>query len=158
MQLSLANDNGFGAQELQNARMIPRSIVVFILCVQAAHASLGGDPTSAAHLVIPMRGYDISTFTDEGGMRISEYTDRNGRVFAVSWTGPLMPDMQGLLGPSYAKYATALAKMPQRPLHRALRLVTPELVLENSGHMRAFSGRAYIPVLVPAALAISDVR
>jgi hypothetical protein len=165
--LSPANDNGFAAPELHNSGMVYRSIGAFFLCVQAAHASLGGDPASivadaagirAVDLVTSAQGYDIYAITAESGLRICEFADRTGRVFAVSWSGPVTPDLSRLLGASFATYTAALANMAQRPLHRVVRVVTPTLVVESGGHMRAFSGRAYLPALLPAGMPVSDVH
>jgi hypothetical protein len=165
--LSPADDNGFGQQELQNDGMIARSATAFLICMQAAHASLGGDSASiasdaagirAVDIVTSTQGYDVYAITAVSGMRIWEFTDRTGRVFAVSWSGPVTPDLSRLLGTSFAPYTAALANIAHRPLHRVVRVVTPTLVVESGGHMRAFSGRAYLPALLPAGMPVSDVH
>ena len=35
---------------------------------------------------------------------------------------------------------------------------SPDLVVESSGHMRAYVGRAYLPLLVPTGASTADLR
>ncbi len=132
-----------------------------------ACASLGGESSSVATDAAGMHGEDrvtslqtcdIHEITTDGGMHIREFVDRRGAVFAVTWSGPVVPDLRQLLGASFSAYATALASLAQRPLHRFTRIATPELVVENGGHMRAFSGRAYLPARLPAGVPPADIH
>jgi len=134
---------------------------------QTARASLGGDIASvgedAAALsgtdaVTAQRDFDLHVVTTATGMRVTEYVDQRGRVFAVSWTGPVQPDLHVLLGTHYAAFAAALAAQPAYPAQGMLRVATPELIVENGGHMRAISGRACIPAWLPAGMTVADVR
>jgi len=136
-------------------------------CVSPVHAALGGDAASvtsdadALHGVIhstPLQQYDIHEITSDNGMRLREYLDRNGLVFAVAWSGPAMPDLQKLLGASYKTYTTAVAAENHPGLKRSLRIATSGLVVESDGHMRAYSGRAYLPALIPAGTSAAELR
>ena len=136
-------------------------------CVAPAHAALGGDAASVAsdadalHGVIhstPLQQYDIQEITSGNGIRLREYLDRNGLVFAVAWSGPAMPDLQKLLGASYQTYTTAVAAANHPGLKRPLRIATSDLVVESEGHMRAYTGRAYLPALIPAGTSPADLR
>ncbi len=136
-------------------------------CVAPARAALGGDAASVAsdadalHGVIRstlLQQYDIHEITSGNGMRLREFLDRNGLVFAVAWSGPAMPDLQKLLGASYKTYATAIAAENHPVLKRSLRISTSDLVVESDGHMRAFSGRAYLPALIPAGTSAAELR
>ena len=51
-----------------------------------------------------------------------EYLDRAGNVFAVSWSGPVLPDLQRLLGAHFAQYTAALAALEHPGLHRSVRM------------------------------------
>jgi hypothetical protein len=135
--------------------------------VAPACAALGGDAASVAsdavalHGVIhatPLQQYDIHEITSDNGMRLREFLSRSGVVFAVTWSGPAMPDLQKLLGGSYPTYTAAVAAEGHRGLKRSLRIATPDLVVESDGHMRAFSGRAYLPALIPSGMSIADLR
>ena len=136
-------------------------------CVAPAHAALGGDTASVAadadalqgviHST-PLQQYDIHDITSANGVRLREFQNRNGVVFAVVWSGPAMPDLQKLLGASYQTYATAVAAVNASGLKRPLRIATPDLVVESEGHMRAYTGRAYLPALIPAGTSPADLR
>jgi hypothetical protein len=135
--------------------------------VAPACAALGGDAASVAsdavalHGVvqaIPLQQYDIHEITSDNGMRLREFLSRSGVVFAVTWSGPAMPDLQKLLGGSYPTYTAAVAAEGHRGLKRSLRIATPNLVVESGGHMRAFSGRAYLPALIPSGTPMTDLR
>jgi hypothetical protein len=159
---------------LQNPKMIHRSIKRAVtllmvgspLWVGSAHAGLGGDAASALadgselHGVVntmSLPQYDIQEITTETGMRVREYVNRDGVVFAVSWAGPVLPDLQRLLGTHYVEYTTALAALNHPGLHRSLRVALPGLVVESGGHLRAYAGRARLPALVPSGVSAADL-
>jgi hypothetical protein len=136
-------------------------------CVAPVRAALGGDAASVASDAAALQGvihstplqqYDILEITSDNGMRLREYQNRSGVVFAVAWSGPAMPDLQKLLGASYPTYTTAVAAANHPGLKRPLRIATPELVVESEGHMRAYTGRAYLPALIPAEMSAADLR
>jgi hypothetical protein len=136
-------------------------------CVAPACAALGGDAASVAsdadalHGVLhstPLQQYDVHEISSGNGMRLREFQARNGVVFAVVWSGPAMPDLQKLLGTSYKAYTAALAAENHRGLKRPLRIVTPDLVVESDGHMRAFSGRVYLPASIPVGTSPADLH
>jgi hypothetical protein len=135
-------------------------------CAPAAHAGLGGDAASILSDTIDMQGvataahfpaYEVQEIVTGGGLRVREYVS-GGRVFAVAWAGPVMPDMKAVLGASFAAYAQHLASLDHPGLHRSIRIATADLVLESAGHMRAYYGRAYLPALAPAALSVAELR
>jgi len=135
--------------------------------VAPVRAALGGDAASVASDAdalqgvihsTPLQQYDIHEITSGNGMRLREFLDRNGLVFAVVWSGPAMPDLQKLLGASYQTYTTAVAAANHPGLKRPLRIATSDLVVESEGHMRAYTGRAYLPALIPAGTSPADLR
>jgi hypothetical protein len=136
-------------------------------CPVPACAALGGDAASVAAdaaalhgaaTITPLPAYDIHQIVAADGSRVREFQDRAGIVFALSWSGPAMPDLKVLLGGHYAAYGEALAGMARRGLRRSVRVATPDLVVEAGGHMRAFSGRAYLPNRIPPGTPASDLR
>src|SRR5271165_4646765 len=125
-----------------------------MLWIAPARAALGGDAASVAADEADLHGtttsvlrqpYDVQEITNDAGMRVREYLDRSGKVFAVSWSGPVLPDLQRLLGTHFAQYTAALAALKHPGLHRSVRVSTPELIAESAGHLRAYAGRAYLP-------------
>jgi hypothetical protein len=160
---------------MQNQNMMDRSCKYFsgvlagmiLLCGGSARAALGGDAASVRSDSDEMHGavsptllqyYDVHEITTDSGMRVREFLSRNGIVFAVTWSGPAMPDLQRLLGTSFAVYTKALKESNQSALHRSLGMASPELVVESGGHLRAYSGRAYLPALIPAGTTPADLR
>lgn len=160
---------------LQNPKMIHRTIkraalllmVGSPLMVGSAHAGLGGDaasvPMDAEQLqsvvhTTALQGYDIHQFSSDNGVSVREFVNRQGIVFAVAWNGPVVPDLQRLLGSYFADYVKALAALKPAALRRPLHIATPDWVIESGGHLRAYNGRAYLPALIPTGTPASDLR
>jgi len=132
----------------------------------AAQAALGGDAGSvqadvaAAGAVV--RTTELPQYVQQeyltGGVRVREYLDRDGTVFAVSWMGPVLPDMRALLGVHFGAYTAALAALTDPGSRRSLRLVLPGVIVESSGHMRAFAGRAYFSERLPPGVALAELN
>src|SRR5258708_31913807 len=84
------------------------------------------------------------------GTTVREYASPAGKIFAVAWQGPWLPNMRQLLAGYFAQYEQGLqARGPGRTGRRPLLIEQPGLVVELGGHMRSFSGRAYIPEMMP---------
>jgi hypothetical protein len=136
-------------------------------CAAPVRAALGGDAASVASDAdalqgvihsTPLQQYDIHDITSGNGMRLREFQNRSGVVFAVVWSGPAMPDLHKLLGASYQTYTAAVAAANHSGLKHSQRIATSDLVVESEGHMRAYSGRAYLPALIPAGTSPADLR
>ena len=98
-----------------------------------------------------------NTLLDSGTM-VSEYATPAGLVFAISWQGPTLPDLQALLGSYFSTFKDqADASRSTRSLGAPLQVNAAGLVVRSSGRMRNFSGHAYAPSLVPNGVTISDV-
>ncbi len=132
-----------------------------------ALAALGGDVSSvdadrislkgALTSFSTVKGYGVHEITTPAGVHVREYLTSDGKVFAVSWHGPFIPDLQQMLGAYYARYAQA-ASAPHVGGHRHLRIEQPGLVVESNGRMRAFYGRAWDPALLPQNFTPADIR
>jgi hypothetical protein len=165
-----------GALVLQNPMMTHRCpmgalllliVGINLLWVEPARAGLGGDAASVLADGAAFKGivnsairqqYDIREINADTGVRVREYLNRDGMVFAVSWAGPVLPDLQRLLGTHFAAYTTALAELNHPGLHRSLRVASSALVVESDGHLRAYAGRAYLPALIPAGVSPAELR
>jgi hypothetical protein len=132
-----------------------------------AIAALGADSASVADDVHSLRGsvdsenhgeYSVTVIRSDNGLRVREFVSPSGTVFAVTWSGPVEPDLRGLLGATFSAYTQALAQMRQAGLRRSLHLVLPAAVVDNGGHLRAFAGRAYLPALLPAGLSPTEIH
>ena len=133
-----------------------------------ALAALGGDVTSVrqdqAHLKGSLKTTEATTYTlheikGAAGTVVREYVSPAGEVFGVSWQGPFIPNMQQILGSYF--HAFSEAAKAQRAARRGrgpLNIQQPGLVVESSGHMRAYSGRAYDPGKLPQGVTAKDIR
>jgi hypothetical protein len=105
----------------------------------------------------PMQQYDLHEITTAGGTLVHEYATRQGTVFAVTWQGAVPPDLHQLFGNYYEQYQSAVAAQPRPGMHRHLSIAAGDLVVQSTGHLRAFHGRAYVPSLVPAGVSAADL-
>lgn len=95
---------------------------------------------------IPQQGYTMHEISAPDGMVVKEYVAASGIVFGVSWRGPTLPDLKNLLGTYFPEFQQSAGSGPR---HRALAVRTDRLVVQSSGHMRDFRGRAYVTSLIP---------
>jgi hypothetical protein len=131
-------------------------------------AALGGDADSVeadrAHMNATLTttktdAYTMHEISHPNGTLIREYVSPSGRVFGVAWHGSFIPDMRQLLGTYFQQYeAAAKAARAARRGRGPLNIQQPNLVFQNGGHMRAFSGRAYDPGLLPQGVSANDIR
>jgi len=152
----------------------PAIVAAAILCSALlgidlpARAALGaapetaeaGAPAAPAHLqrrIVAMAQYAMNELTLSSGTVVREYTDRNGVVFAVTWRGPVQPNLQQFLGAVHPRVVQAAAAQ-NTPRARQLVLNQPDLVVEMHGRMRAFSGLAYLPLQLPSGVSAAEIR
>jgi hypothetical protein len=130
----------------------------------AAVAGLGGDAASVeadrvslkgAVRVTPEANFTVHEITT-GKMQIHEYLSSGGKVFAVSWRGPGIPDLKQMLGEYYGQFAQA-ASAPHYN-HHHLNVETPQVVVQSSGHTRSFFGRAWVPALLPQSFSVDQIN
>jgi hypothetical protein len=89
------------------------------------------------------------------GTLVREYAGMDGIVFAVTWHGPFVPNLRQTLGRYFDAYVGA-AQTPHAD-HHHLQVKQSDLVIEASGHMRAFNGRAYLPQAIPGGMSVGDL-
>ena len=135
------------------------------VCVSApALAGLGEEASSveadrasmqAALRVTPGVDYELHEIQTPAGAVIHEYVSAQGKVFAVSWRGPGLPDLASLLG----SYSTTLQQAASHPHynHHRLNIETPEVSMQSGGHLRTLYGRAWVPALLPQNFSLKDI-
>ncbi|HXW92384.1 MAG TPA: DUF2844 domain-containing protein [Terriglobales bacterium] len=132
-----------------------------------ARAALGGDVASVeadrAHMnaslqVTAAEGYAVQSMKTPGGTVVSEYVAPGGRVFAVAWHGPFLPEMQQILGTYFQQYSAGLQARKKVYGRHPLNLELPGLVVQAGGRMRAYMGRAYIPEMLPPGLKVEGIK
>jgi hypothetical protein len=131
-------------------------------------AALGGDASSvaadrvawAAQLrTTPTLQYDMHEISSSA-QTVHEYVSRQGQVFAVTWQGPVPPNMRQLLGEYFGRFQSAAVAAHQRSpgQHRQFQLAQPDLVIWSSGRLRDFHGIAYLPNLLPAGVTVEQLQ
>jgi hypothetical protein len=118
-----------------------------------AARSLAATSTSTTSAAV----YTISQSTLDSGTIVREYTDASGVVFAVSWTGPTLPDLRTLLGDKFTVMTSNAAKRPKAG-HSQLAVDQSDVVIVSSGHMRAYAGQAWIPSALPAGFDTTTIE
>lgn len=115
------------------------------------HAQLKGVTSSP--------GFTVQEIDAPSGTVVREYISPNGTVFAVSWTGPSKPDLRQIFGSYFEQYLSA-AKSKRRgaAARRHFEVRQADLIVQSSGRMRAFHGRAYVPSLLPSGVTPDDIR
>lgn len=140
---------------------------VAVLVTQGAGAELGGAMTGVqadrAHLDARLTSTPGGTHTrhdmtlPNGGM-VKEFTNANGRVYALTWAGPGKPDLRSLLGGYFDRLQAGTARINPRARRQPMQLVRSDVVIQTGGHMGYFWGVAYIPALAPADFAVTDLQ
>ena len=129
------------------------------------HAELGGRPeqfdaegsTAQSNVTSAGAAYLTRDTTLATGTRVREYISDGGVVFALTWEGPILPDLKALLGKHFDAMVAESARMP-RAGRSHIAVSGPEVVIHSGGHMRAFEGSAWIPGQLPAGFTADDVR
>ncbi len=101
-------------------------------------------------------GVRAQTLITPQGVTVTQWSAQ-GTVFALSWQGPMIPDLSVILGSSFPSYSAALRARPRQGLNAPLRLQSAGLVAHTIGHMGAYSGWAYLPALVPQGLNLTTL-
>jgi Protein of unknown function (DUF2844) len=144
--------------------------IVMLWCLasvpEPAWAALGGDMESVDADQVAMNASEQITASTEtftvyelrisAGTVVKEYLSLAGNVFAVTWQGPQLPNLRQILGNYFTQYTEAA--QDQHGGHGHLVIRQPDLVVESSGRMRAFFGRAYLPKALPQDVAVTDIQ
>ena len=148
-------------------------LVAITLCVFAypfsASAALGDDVTSVHDNQVNMKGsliivrteaFTVHEIKTPSGTIVREYISPAGKVFAVAWQGPFIPNFRQLFGAYFEQFSQAAhARSSNRPRIRGPLLVRePGLVVLSGGHMQSFFGKAYIPEMVPQSVRIEEIQ
>ncbi|XAH21581.1 DUF2844 domain-containing protein [Xylophilus sp. GW821-FHT01B05] len=152
---------------MKNLIRHPAGLLLALSLSGPAMAALGQNATSVDTDRQQMRAsalrstssstYTVHEYTLDSGTVVREYAQSSGKVFAVAWEGPFMPNLQQLLGNEhFATYAEAASSRGRSG--GALVLQKSSLVFRSTGHMRAFSGQAYLSNQLPQGVNVEDIR
>ena len=157
----------FRWNRLRPGRLFGAFVLVGSACfaLSPAWAALGSSAASSnddrgqfqgSLKVTPHTLYDIHELTLSTGTTVREYAAPGGWVFAVGWDGPAMPDLRQALGAHYEEFLAAA--QANQGGHHHLAAQRGDLVLESTGRMRAFAGRAYLASAVPPGVSVDELR
>ena len=134
----------------------------------ASYAALGGAPGTGAASQSVLRSavslnasaaatpYTMRTTSGADGVTIHEYVLPSNVVFAVTWQGPVRPDMSALLGSYFPNFTNAAAQRTRGagPMieHNG------DFHIESAGRAGRFFGKAYLPRLVPINVRVEQLQ
>jgi hypothetical protein len=145
------------------------AVLAVIALPANASASLGRDTSSVDADRVRMQGallrivrsdsFVVHEMQSASGTTVREYVSPTGTVFAVAWQGPWQPDLRQVLGPYFGDYQRALeARVGTRRSRGSFTIALPDLMVQMTGHPRAFSGRAFVPRLMPLRVQPEAIR
>jgi Protein of unknown function (DUF2844) len=141
-------------------------MLVAVLSPGIASATLGEPEITVQSDVAQLRtsiktsedraSYRVHEIQLPGGTLLREFVAPDGNVFAVAWNGPTKPNLRQAFG----KYFDAFVSAPRPKFadRRHLQIQQGDLVVQGSGHMRAFSGRAYLASAIPSGVNLGDLH
>jgi uncharacterized protein DUF2844 len=143
--------------------LFPVLLIAFALPV---FATLGADVSSvqsdqarmkAAVNVSRATNYTVHEMKAADGTAVREFVSPSGQVFGVAWSGPFQPDLKQVLG-NYYDQVLAVAKNRRASHNAPISIQEPGLVVEMSGHMRYYTGRAYVPSMLPQGVQTTKIK
>ena len=149
--------------------LVTTAVVAFSALPASTSASLGGSVSTveadrvqmkaAQTRIVSANAFTLHELQSPTGVMIREYYTSSGTVFGVAWEGPWPPDMRQLLGSYFDQFRRAHeAARATRRTRGVLVVNDGSLVVQISGHARAFSGFAYAPGLLPPGVQPNVIR
>jgi hypothetical protein len=159
-------------------RFVTIALAAATLSPLSSYAVLGGAPMTGSSSAMSLRAapqaastspaisstpstsstaaYSVHESRDADGITVREYVLPNNVVFAVSWQGPVRPDMNALLGSYFPNFVSA----GQERLRGTGTLIqrNGDLQIESAGRPGNFFGMAYLPSLMPANLRANNLQ
>jgi hypothetical protein len=163
-----------GQGDRMDRRIVPIALVFISQCLSfSAQATLGeaawsletdrqalkGAPSREISRLTRSQPYEVHEIVSDA-VTVREYLNPKGIVFGMAWKGRAHPDLSRLLGGYHEDFQKHSAppkgrfrtRGNQRAVHGA------RVVVERAGRMRALTGRAYIPSLLPAGVKPDAIR
>ncbi|MFP3568296.1 DUF2844 domain-containing protein [Paraburkholderia sp. SIMBA_030] len=155
-------------------RFLKIAMLAATLLPLASHATLGGAPSAGTSAPTMLRAmpqsaagtaaakttttapFTMREWRDTNGVTIREYVLPSNVVFAVTWEGPIRPDMTALLGSYFPNFVAAGESRARGtgPLIEG----NGDFRIESAGRLGHFFGIAYLPRLMPANVRPGDLQ
>ena len=101
--------------------------------------------------------YTVHEMTAPSGTLVREYVSPSGAVFAITWSGPTIPNLQQLMGVHFATMANSPRRQSGGRGH--MHLEDGPLVVESTGRARSnFQGRAYLSNALPPGTSADEIQ
>lgn len=150
-------------------RFVKIALAVSAFFPLMAYAALGGAPGSGSgaapqmllraatpHSSSTTAAYTVRESRDADGVMVREYVLPSNVVFAVTWQGPVRPDMVALLG-SYFPNAVSAGSGQARGTGPLIER-NGDFQIESAGRAGNFFGKAVLPRLVPANVRADELQ
>lgn len=146
----------------------PRAVLILLafgLAAPDARAALGGDAASvaadsaalgASREIARAARWEVHSLRLPSGTLVREYIVR-GKVFAIAWGGPVLPDLRRLLGAYFEPYVNSPQGRATGHHHQRV-VATREWVVQSAGHQGGFVGRAWLSTELPSGFELDTVR
>ena len=153
------------AKVMQLLGALAAGVLMSQIVCPPARATLGEDAATVENDRLKMKaqlrttsvaGYTVHEIRTPNGTAVREYVAPSGKVFAVAWDGPVLPDFRQTLGRYFDEYHSS-ASSP-RVGRRSLVMEHDDLVVHSFGRMRAFYGNAYVLSLLPPNFSAADIK
>jgi hypothetical protein len=119
--------------------------------IQGDAAKFQGAVNSIEHLT-----YRVHEIALPSGTVVREFVAQGGGVFAVAWHGPAIPNLRQALGRYFDNYVAVAKTTPVS--QRRMDINQADLVVHVAGHMRAFTGLAYLPQAIPSGVSVGELQ
>jgi hypothetical protein len=109
---------------------------------------------------VSMGRYTRQDLVRANGGSVREFTNADGHVFAVTWSGPGKPDLRVLLGRYFGSLQTA-GRTSGRWMHslrHPVQVTNSNLKIQATGHMGWYRGVALVPSLQPRGFSTDDLQ
>lgn len=100
--------------------------------------------------------YTVHSQTLATGTVVTEYVDSSNVVFAVTWVGPVLPDLTALLGDYFPTFKAQTDRRRAEGLRGGpVQVQADGVTVVSAGRMGHFSGYAYAASLVPSGVDVA---
>ncbi|MFM0565934.1 DUF2844 domain-containing protein [Paraburkholderia sediminicola] len=148
-------------------RILKIAMLAATLLPLGSYAALGGAPSMDASAPTMMlrsvapdttsaAAYTVRASQTTYGITVREYVLPTNVVFAVTWDGPVRPDMNALLGSYFPNFVSSGNGHPRGT--GALIERNGDFQIESAGRAGHFFGKALLPRLMPANVHIEDLQ
>jgi len=148
-------------------RALCASLTLLTILAQApsARAALGDDVSSVENDRIRMRAslrvikhatHDVHEMATSIGTKVREFVGKDGKVFAVSWSGGWRPNLRDIMGSHYGRFIENTRG--HRRQRGPARLELPGMVVFVGGYLRMSFGYVYLLDRLPTGFSPQDIN